>query len=57
MLFMWQFRYNEICLHGVIVASKFLFLGESVRDVVDLKLSTKFMAPTNILGKLFLSQL
>ena len=54
---MWQFRYNEICLHGVIVASKFLFLGESVRDVVDLKLSTKFMAPTNILGKLFLSQL
>ena len=43
-------RYNEICLHGTIIATKFLFLGESVRDVVDLKLSSRFMAPTNILG-------
>ena len=43
-------RYNEICLHGCIIGSKFLFLGESVRDVVDLKLSMKYMAPTNILG-------
>ena len=38
-------------MHGSITASKFLFLGESVRDVVDLKLSSKFMAPANILGK------
>ena len=45
-------RYNEICLHGTIIATKFLFLGESVRDVVDLKLSSKYFAPTNILGKI-----
>ena len=33
------------------MGSKFLFLGESGRDVGDLKLSTKFMAPINALGK------
>ena len=32
------------------MGSKFLFLSETVRDVVDLKLSTRFIAPTNILG-------
>ena len=44
-------RYNESCLHGVITASKMLFLSESVRDVVDIKLSKKYNPPVNILGK------
>ena len=43
--------YAEICLHGTIQGSKFLFLGESGRDPADLKLSTPFMAPVNTLGK------
>ena len=43
--------YAEICLHGTIQGSKFLFLGESGRDPGDLKLSTPFMAPVNALGK------
>ena len=44
--------YHESCVHGTIVSSKFLFLGESVRDPVDLKLSSKYIAPTSCLGKL-----
>ena len=46
-----RYRYFDICMHGTIVGSKFLFLGESGRDVGDLKLSTRFMAPVNALGK------
>ena len=45
-----QFRYNESCPHGIITASKMLFLSESVRDVIDIKLSKKFNPPVNILG-------
>ena len=44
-------RYAEICLHGTVQSVKFLFLGESGRDTGYLKLSTKFMAPVNVLGK------
>ena len=44
-------RYNESSLHGVITASKMLFLSESVRDVVDIKLSKQYNSPVNILGK------
>ena len=45
-------RYNESCLHGIISTSKILFLSETVRDVVDIKLSKRFNSPTNILGNL-----
>ena len=48
-------RYHKICPHAVIIVSKFLFLSETVRDVVDLKLSMKYMAPTNILGSINIS--
>ena len=48
--FQTSFRYNESCLHGVITASKMLFLSESVRDVIDIKLSKKYNSPINILG-------
>ena len=41
--------YNESCVHGTIVASKMLFCSESVRDVMDIKLSKKLNSPTNIL--------
>ena len=43
-------RYADICLHGTIVGSKFLMLGESGRDPGDLKLSSPFIAPVNCLG-------
>ena len=43
-------RYNESCLHGCIIASKILFLAESVCDVVDIKKSKRFNSPSNILG-------
>ena len=33
--------YNESCIHGTIIASKMLFCSESVRDVMDIKLSNK----------------
>ena len=35
----------------MIIASKMLFLSESVRDVIDIKLSKKFNTPVNIVGK------
>ena len=41
--------YNESCIHGTIIASKMLFCSESVRDVMDIKLSKKINSPTNIL--------
>ena len=41
--------YNESCVHGTIIASKMLFCSESVRDVIDIKLSKKLNPPTNIL--------
>lgn len=42
-------RYVELCPHGVTTGSKFLYLAESVRDPIDLKLSKEFMSPTNVL--------
>ena len=50
-------RYNESCLHGVITASKMLFLSESVRDVIDIKLSKRFNPPVNILGILSVTEI
>ena len=44
--------YYKSCVHGVIVCAKMLFLSESVRDVIDIKLSKAFNSPTNILGTL-----
>ena len=41
--------YLQVCQHGVTVASKFLFLSESVRDVIDIHKSKHFNAPVSIL--------
>ena len=47
---MFPHRYNESCLHGCIIVSKILFLAESCRDCIDIKLSKDFNAASNILG-------
>ena len=41
--------YIEMCPHGVTRGSKFLYCSESVRDVIDIKLSTNFVSPVNVL--------
>ena len=41
--------YLQVCQHGVTQASKFLFLSESVRDVIDIHKSKRFNAPVSIL--------
>ena len=54
MMSFFSFRYLESCLHGCIIASKMLFLSESVRDAIDIKLSKKYNAPVNILGMILI---
>jgi len=41
--------YLEMCPHGVTTGAKFLYCSESVRDVMDLKLSRNYVSPTNVL--------
>ena len=41
--------YIEMCPHGVTRGSKFLYCSESVRDVLDIKLSTNYVSPVNVL--------
>ena len=49
---MFTSRYIESCPHGVTLADKMLFLSESVRDLVDIKLSKEYNSPVNVLGKM-----
>ena len=41
--------YTQVCQHGVVYASNFLFFAESVRDVIDVHKSTKCNPPVTVL--------
>ena len=40
--------YLQLCQHGVTQGSKFMYLSESVRDVIYIHISKKFNAPMNV---------